>query len=118
MVAVMAEGVGQRFGLGPAQAERFAAAVEDTVVALTAVNPTEISVAFTPAAGSIRTAIEPVGVDPDLLAQHADSLRTQFAEMSNDTITIAMTPADADLDVGTIRCQVGYLGPRQAHTPR
>lgn len=108
MVAVMADGVGQRFGLSAAQAERFAAAVEDIVVAFTAVQPTEIAVAFTPEADSIRTAIEPCGVDPRLFAKHSDSLKLQFAEISNDTIDVALVAAAPQGDEGTIRCQVGF----------
>lgn len=108
MVAVMADGVGQRFGLSAAQAERFAAAVEDIVVAFTVVQPTEISVAFTPEPNSISTAIEPCGVDPSLFAKHSDSLRLQFAEMSSDTIDVGLVATVPQGGEGTIRCQVGY----------
>lgn len=114
MVAVMAEGIGERCGLNAAQAERFAAAVEDTVVALKVMEPTEIAVEFAPNSESIRTAIEPFGCPPGLLSDHSDALRAQFAEMSDDTIAIGLTLRDALNDPAAIQCLVGY---RLAHTP-
>lgn len=108
MIAVMAEGVGQRCGLNAAQAERFAAAVEDTVLALKVIQPTEIAVEFSPNAESIRAAIEPFGCAPGLLSVHSEVLRAQFAEMSNETTATGLTLSAALDDPAAIECHVGY----------